>query len=209
MDLIAKPFFTFNYEWIFLICLIVLAYIAYSKYNFHNQFILILKSTYSLKYANQFLREESNTSNKLYLLPIFVVVFALCQISENTNIAYFFNIVFWTGLFLIVKYLTLIVFGFLFQKRYLFEEIIFQSFLFEKVAGVVLLPLLFILFFSSLPVNKVLNFIELFLLLILSYKWLRMIYISFFNSSLSKAHIIIYLCAFEILPLILLTKYLC
>ena len=209
MDLIALPYLSTNYEWIFLVLLFVLAYIAYYKYNFYGQFVLILKSTYSQKYTNQYLREETSSSNKLYLLPVFVVVFALFQSSNDLSISRFFNVIFWTGLFIICKYLIISVLAFLFRKSYLFEEIIFQSFLYEKVIGVLLFPVLIVLFYSSIPNHYVLTFIELFILLGLLYKWLRMIYLSFFNTSLSKAHIIIYLCSFEILPLILLTKYLC
>ena len=117
--------------------------------------------------------------------------------------------IFWIGLFFILKYFFLFFLGFIFEKNYLFEEVIFQSFLYEKVIGVVLFPLTLILFYGPFQAQIIYEIIIVFLVIVLVYKWLRMLYLSFFNSSLPKAHIIIYLCTFEILPLIIITKRLC
>ena len=208
MDLIAHLNPTSSTQWVFLSFLVIIAYIAILKFNFSNQLILILKSSYSQKFSNQYLREETNSKHKLYLLPVFIISFALFLSFKNPSISYFAKLIFWVGLFLIAKYLCLLCLGYIFEKNYLFEEVIFQSFLYEKVLGVVLFPLTLVLFYGSLQTDFVFRFITIFLLLTLFYKWLRMLYLSFFNSSLPKAHIIIYLCTFEILPIIIIVKYL-
>ena len=208
MDLIAHLNPSTSTQWVFLSFLFILAYIAILKFYFSNQFTLILKSSYSQKFSNQYLREETNSKHKLYLLPVFILSFALFLSFQNPSLNYFANLIFWLSLFLITKYLCLICLGHIFEKNYLFEEVIFQSFLYEKVVGVVLFPLTLVLFYGSLQSDFVFYFITIFLLLTLFYKWLRMLYLSFFNSSLPKAHIIIYLCTFEILPIIIIIKHL-
>jgi len=208
MDLIAHLNPSTSTQWVFSSFLFILAYIAILKFYFSNQFTLILKSSYSQKFSNQYLREETNSKHKLYLLPVFILSFALFLSFQNPSLNYFAKLIFWFSLFLITKYLCLICLGHIFEKKYLFEEVIFQSFLYEKVAGVVLLPLILVLFYGSLQTDFVFYFITIFLLLTLLYKWLRMLYLSFFSSSLPKAHIIIYLCTFEILPIIIIIKHL-
>ena len=208
MDLIAHLNPISTPKWVFLSFLIILAYITVLKFNFSNQFILILKSSFSQKFSNQYLREETNSKHKLYLLPVFILSFALFLSFQNPYLSYFLKLIFWVGLFFITKYLSLICLGYIFEKNYLFEEIIFQSFLYEKVVGVALFPLTLVLFYGSLQTDFVFKFITIFLLLTLFYKWLRMLYLSFFSSSLPKAHIIIYLCTFEILPIIIIIKHL-
>ena len=208
MDLIAHLNPGSSTHWVFLSFLFILFYIAILKYNFWNQFTLILKSSYSQKFSNQYLREETNSKYKLYLLPVFILSLALFLSFQNQTISYFSVLIFWIGLFLISKYLCILCLGYIFEKNYLFEEIIFQSFLYEKVVGLLLFPLTLVLFYGSLQTDFVFKFIIIFLLLALFYKWLRILYLSFFNSSLTKAHIIIYLCTFEILPIIILIKHL-
>ncbi len=208
MDLIAHLNPISSTQWVFLSFLVILSYIAIIKFNFSNQFILILKSSYSQKFYNQYLREETNSKQKLYLLPVFILSFSLFLSFQNPSLSYFVKLIFWISLFLIAKYLCLIFLGYIFEKNYLFEEVIFQSFLYEKVAGVVLFPLTLVLFYGSIQTDLIFRSITIFLLLTLFYKWLRMLYLSFFNGSLHKAHIIIYLCTLEILPFIIIVKYL-
>jgi hypothetical protein len=209
MDLIANLNPSSSAQWVFIAFVLVLTYIAFLKFRYSNQFLLILKSSFSQKHANQFLREESNSSHKLHLLPVFILTFALLLCQQEPTISQYALHIFWIGLFFILKYFFLFFLGFIFEKNYLFEEVIFQSFLYEKVIGVVLFPLTLILFYGPFQAQIIYEIIIVFLVIVLVYKWLRMLYLSFFNSSLPKAHIIIYLCTFEILPLIIITKHLC
>ena len=207
MDLIADLNPKSSTQWVFLCMLFILVYITVLKFNFSNQFRLILKSSYSHKHSIQFLRQETNSKYKLHLLPVFILSFSLFLSFQEPSLSYFTSLIVWVGLFYIVKHLCLILLGYIFEKNYLFEEIIFQSFLYEKVVGVVLFPLTLILFYGSLQRDFVYGFITIFLFSAIIYKCSRMLYLSFFNSSLSKAHIIIYLCTFEILPIILIIKH--
>ena len=206
MDLIAHLNPTKPNQWVFIFFLLKLLYISVIKFNFWNYFLLILKSSYSQKFQNQFFREEINSKQKVFLLPIFVLSFALFLSYQNSSIKLFLFDVFWISLYLVIKYLCIVCVGFIFEKEYLFEEVIFHSFMYEKLVGLLLFPLNVILFYSNLKSDFLLYFITFFLIFVAFYKCLRMLYLSFFNSSFLKAHIIIYLCSVEILPLIILTK---
>lgn len=208
MDLIADLYNSPNQEWVFILFVVFLSYIAFLKYNSFSSFILILKSPFSQKYANQFLREESRSANKLYILPLFASFVSMYVINHSFTLSGFFYYFLWIITFLFLKYLLLLWLAYVFQKKYQFEEIIFQSFLYERVVGIVIFPLLLLLFYSSIPHTLLLNAIYIILVFFMIYKIVRMGYLSFFSTSFSKAHIIIYLCTLEILPLIILSKHL-
>ena len=206
MDLIADLSPSTYPNWVFLLFLFILAYLAFLKFNFPNLFALAIKSFYNQKYSNQFLREETNFKNKFYHLPVFILSLGLFFCYNKLSFIFYLKIIFLITLYFLVKYILLISVGYIFEKNYLFEEIIFHSFIYEKVAGIFLFPLILIFYYGSFDNLVVYYLINIFLILILNYKWIRLLYLSFFNSSLHKAHIIIYLCTFEILPLVILIK---
>ena len=208
MDLIADINNSPKQEWVFILFLLFLSYLAFLKYNYFSSFLLILKAPFSQKYSNQYLREESRTANRLYLLPLFAAFLSMYQLHHSFSLGDFMYYFILIMSFLFFKYVFLVGLAYVFQKKYQFEEIIFQSFIYERVAGIVIFPLLLLLFYSSIPQTFLLNIIYLFLLFFMLYKIVRMGYLSFFNTSFSKAHIIIYLCTLEILPLIILSKHL-
>ena len=207
MDLIANLSPTTYPHWVFLSFLFIFAYLAFLKFNFSNQFILTVKSFYSQKHSNQFLRDETNSKNKFYLIPIFILSFGLFFCQNNLSLIFYLKVIFFISIYFLVKYILLICIGYIFEKNYLFEEIIFHSFIYEKVAGILLFPITLVLYYSPIDKFIVSYLINFFLFLIISYKLFRVLYLSFFNSSLRKAHIIIYLCAFEILPLVIIIKH--
>ena len=206
MDLIANLSPTTYPHWVFLSFLFIFAYLAFLKFNFSSQFTLTVKSFYNQKHSNQFLREETNSKNKFYLIPIFILSFGLFFCYNKLSFIFYLKVIFFISIYFLVKYILLICIGYIFEKNYLFEEIIFHSFIYEKVAGILLFPITLVLYYSPIDKFIVSYLINFFLFLIISYKLFRVFYLSFFNSSLRKAHIIIYLCTFEILPLVIIIK---
>ena len=208
MDLIADPYYPPNNDWVFLTILFTILYIAYINFNFSSQLSLIFKAPFSQKFANQFLRTESSSQRKVYLLPIFVLSISFIYTYSSQKFSDFLVSVCCVSLFFLFKYLLLRWLGIVFQKNYFFEELIFHSFLYEKTLGLLFLPLLLLLFYSPFSATSMIYFIHAFLLITIIFKLFRMVFLSFFNTSFSKAHIIIYLCTFEILPLVALVKFL-
>ena len=196
-------------DWIFLVCLIILCYITLIREQFGKSLSLIYLSVISRKYSNQFFRETSNQLSSFLLLPIFVFVFSLLmshpnvQQSNNWDLSVFFSFVFIVTLYLLVKFFILKFIGVLFETQYLFEEINYHSFLFEKVAGIFLFPIVLLSIYSTFASNHLLQLAIILCFLIFVFKCIRIVYLSFFKTSFSKTHIIVYLCTLEILPLLL------
>ena len=114
---------------------------------------------------------------------------------------------FWISLFLASKYLLIRWIGHLFQQVYFFEEIIFLTFLFEKVAGLTLFPFLVLSVYAPFDSKICLQLGFSLFIFFLLLKWVRMLYLGFFKRSFSKTHLFIYLCILEILPLVVIVKY--
>lgn len=207
MQLVAELNHKISHDWVFIFLLINLAYLAYLKFKDVEKFLLVFKAPFSKKYTNQFIRQESRLSEKLFLLPLFSALLSMVVVSTSDyNLSEFFYYFLVVLAILFVKYLFIQYLAVLFKKKYLFEEIIFHSFLYERFIGLVLLPLFLSFTFSDFSKEFILNIVTVFLFLMLVYKLSRMTYYSFFNTSFSKAHIIIYLCTLEILPVIILSK---
>ena len=212
-DLIASSHIVINNEWIFITCVLLFSAIAFLRVHFGRGLRLISQAVFTQRHANQFLRETNNLNISPYLLPIFVVVFSFMmshpvwQESALWSLNLLFKSILVITIFLAAKYLIIKWVGHLFQQVYLFEEVVFHSFLFEKVSGLFLFPILILSIYSPFNSQVILQigFAALFLLLL--FKWGRFVYLAFFKRSFSKTHLFVYLCTFEILPLVVLIKH--
>ena len=211
-DLASIPNATLHNEWVFVTCVLILAAIAFLRVHFGRGLWLIGQAAFTLRHANQFLRETNNSNISPYLLPLFVLVLSMffthpSWSQASWSVFMIIKFAFWISLFLVVKYLLIRWIGHLFQQVYLFEEVIFLTFLFEKVVGLLLFPFLVLSVYSPIDSTTCLylGFLLLFFFLIL--KWVRMLYLGFFKRSFSKTHLFIYLCILEILPLVVIVKY--
>jgi len=211
-DLVATPHTTLHNEGIFITCVLLLAAITFLRVHFRRGLWLISQAAFTQRHANQFLRETNNLNVSTYLLPFFVIVLTLYVTHPSLNQTSWSFILllehtFWISLFLALKYLLIRWIGHLFQQLYLFEEVIFISFLFEKVAGLLLFPFLVLSFYA--PIDSVI-FLKIGLVLLLFFlllKLARMFYLGFFKRSFSKTHLFIYICILEILPLVVIIKH--
>lgn len=196
-------------DWVFVVCLLVLCYITFVRVQFGKNLSLIYLSTISRKYSNQFFRESNNQTSTYIILPIFIFVFSLLMShpslnqTSNWDGSVFLSFAFLASIYLAIKYFILQFVAILFETKYLFEEINFHSFLFEKVGGIFLFPLVLLSIYSPFSSKAMFQIALIFFFLIFVFKCIRIVYLSFFKTSFSKTHIIVYLCALEILPLLL------
>ncbi|MFL5788718.1 MAG: DUF4271 domain-containing protein [Flavisolibacter sp.] len=108
-----------------------------------------------------------------------------------------------------VKYITLKFFGWVFQMTDAIDTYIYIVFSTNKIIGIFLLPFLVILSFSDGMMNRAALTLSIVMVLgLLAYRYFlsfisvqRMIKIGFF-------HFVLYFCAFEIAPLLLINKLL-
>ena len=77
MDLMADIRPIFNEDWVFMVMILALAYLAILKRLRSGEFSLLLRAGFSQKASDLLLREKSGLNQLFYTLPIFVVAFAL------------------------------------------------------------------------------------------------------------------------------------
>jgi Domain of unknown function (DUF4271) len=109
----------------------------------------------------------------------------------------------------LVKYFSLMAGGWVFSSRELVENYAFLVFFVNKIAGLFLLPVVLILWLGSKsfhPVVVVASFIVISFLYM--YRYFLILPMVRNKSGVSSFHFFLYLCTFEILPVLLLVKFL-
>ena len=201
-----------NDEWVFVFLLFIFMTIALLRVLFRKQMSLMLRGIFNQHYFSQLFKLTINTNISKYLLIVSCLVVSF--ISSHPSWGYYdwsiyriFKIFSILLVFFCLKYLFIQWIGHVFQKSYHFEEVIFISFIYEKVSGIIVFPFLILSVYSPFSPIIILNLSIILYCLLFSIKYLRMIYLGFFKSSFSKTHLFIYLCTLEILPLIVVIKY--
>ena len=111
------------------------------------------------------------------------------------------------GLVYLIKFLLLRICGWLFGNRELVDGYLFNLFLINKMTGIILLPFLVILAFCSpLLADWGFNISISLIALLIAYRYIRSYGLAKNYISLSKLHFFLYLCAFEIAPVLIIAK---
>jgi hypothetical protein len=206
--------------------ILVLAFIlfvivkVFSPRKLNQMFIAFIKPA-AMK---QLLREEYAFSNRssVLLLIIFLIIFplfafqasghfmntfSLFGLSHSQTVeAYLLILAFVLGTYLIkiagIRFLSSSV-----GLRSEGSEYIYTILLFNKVAGLVVFPLVLLIAFArQLNSTYALWFGLVFLAILLAYRVLRLIQIGFSATGASIFYLFLYLCTLEILPFIVLIK---
>jgi Domain of unknown function (DUF4271) len=106
-----------------------------------------------------------------------------------------------------IKYFTLRLSGWLFNIREATDMYIFIVFLINKLAGIFLIPFLLLIAFAKPNIQSSVVTVSLFAVVgIFLYRFV-MAYIPVYNEvKISRFHFLVYLCAFEVAPLLLIYK---
>lgn len=108
-----------------------------------------------------------------------------------------------------VKYVMLRFCGWLFGSSELADAYIFILYLINKVLGILLVPFLVILAFCSPELAKAFMYISIFfIVLLVAYRYIRSYSVVKQYLSFSRLHFFLYLCAFEVAPVLIITKVL-
>lgn len=107
----------------------------------------------------------------------------------------------------IAKYIFLLFSGWMFNEKMAANTYIFVVFLVNKVLGIALIPFLLVIAFSSDDIVQVAVIISLFVVgILLFYRYLVSLGTFHREFKVSALHFFLYLCAVEILPLLLIYK---
>ncbi|MFY0252796.1 DUF4271 domain-containing protein [Chitinophaga sp. 30R24] len=107
------------------------------------------------------------------------------------------------------KYTMLRFCGWLFGNSELADAYVFILYLINKVLGVLLVPFVVIIAFCKPEIARTFLYISLFFIaLLVIYRYIRSYSLVKQYLSFSKLHFFLYLCAFEVAPVLILTKVL-
>ena len=170
-------------------------------------------SVFAQRYANQYLKEENAFTERVTFL---VTIIMLINISlflsktmygENLTPFDFWNMVIITTVFFLTKTIIIRLLGYIFLIKSLAKLGIYFSFLFDRVMGVILFPIIVFMFFSPInasPILVIFSVIVIALFLLIKIFWIWEIGIGGFG--LPRYYLFLYLCTLEILPLLIFTK---
>lgn len=113
------------------------------------------------------------------------------------------------GAIYVVKYIVLRFCGWLFGNEELIDAYVFILYLINKVLGIMLAPFLVILAFCDPGIATASLYISIFfIVLLVVYRYVRSYSLVRQYLSFSKLHFFLYLCAFEVVPVLIITKVL-
>ncbi len=188
--------------------LIALLKAFYWKFTKH-----LFLSVYAQRYANQYLKEDNVFTERVTFLVTIIMLLnislfiAKALFGANLIFLNFFKIFVAIAMFFMIKVIIIRLLGHVLLLKGLTKLGVYFSLLFDRVMGIILFPLVVVLFFSPIASNSfLLLFSAIIIGVFLAIKifWLWKIGIDGFG--LSRYYLFMYLCTLEILPLVVLTK---
>ena len=194
----------------------ILAFIrlAFPKY-FKNLFLLFFQTAIRQKQTRDQLLQDNLASlltNFLFILSTSLYITMLVMFWGLTTVPFWW-LALGTALILLViyliKYLFLLFSGWVFNTKEAAGSYIFVVFLVNKVLGVILIPFVLILCFAQSQLVLIANTLSFGLIFVLfSYRyWVSFVAIRN-KLNVNGLHFLLYLCAVELLPLVLIYKVL-
>jgi hypothetical protein len=194
----------------------VLAFIraTFSKY-FRNLFLLFFQTSLRQKQTRDQLLQDGLASlltNLLFIMSAGLYITLLIRYKNWTNLSFWWLALGSAGVLLLVylvKYLFLLFTGWVFNSKEAAGSYVFVVFLVNKVLGVLLVPFLIILSFAGPETVQVAVTVSIGMIaLLFAYRyWVSFVAIRN-KLKVNALHFLLYLCAVEILPLVLIYKVL-
>jgi hypothetical protein len=185
-----------------------------------RRFFLLLKACFTLAASRQLMREDYklNKASSVLFSIVFLLHFSYFLYKINQFYGYihyaFNDILFYFCIVLSVLalYFFKILMARLVARLVLayteMDEYIFNIFLSTNAIGLFLFPVIICLEYAYIPAHYLMNIGLFILLLFYTIRILKGIVIAYVSGRFSVFHLFLYLCALEILPLIVLIKLL-
>ena len=188
--------------------------LIFPKY-FKNLFLLFMQTSMRQKQTRENLLQNNLASiflNILFMVSagIYITLLVLYKhwVDLSFNHLLLYGVVFLFVVYL-VKYIFLAFSGWVFNVPEATSAYSFVVFLVNKVLGIILIPFVWIITFSPLPIKQVAITISAGIILVLFlYRYLISFGVIRTNLKVSVLHFFLYLCAVELLPLFLIYKLL-
>ena len=202
------------YILVFLVGLLAIIRLAFPKY-FKNLFLLILQTSVRQKQTREQLLQNNLASVLLNMLFfVSVGIYVALYIQHKALLALpFYQLILYSSVILIIiytgKYLFLLFSGWVFHASEATSAYTFIVFLVNKILGIVLLPFILVLNYSPTSMVLIALTVSAVVVVVLFvYRYLISFGILRLNVKVSALHFFLYLCAVEVLPLLLIYKLL-
>ena len=206
--------------WYFIYLFILLGIYAWISLYYGKVMIQTFQASTNFQLTNKMFRNNSLLQNQLdgglYVFYVLSMAFLLYYLELKTGLLpydlrggllFLFNLVLLAGLFF-GRLLLHNVSGFLFNKRKIVREYLYNMFVFNKLMGLAALPLIFLLVYTRGILQDMVFWTSIVTLSgILVLRLIRGFVFSY-KKDVLIFYMFLYLCALEIAPLVLLYRWL-
>jgi len=210
---------TSNNDLIFYVLIFIILLLALIKKSFPKYFKSIFSLSFQATFRQTQTREHMSQNffpafmlNVLFILSggMFITLFA--QFYKFTSIPFWQLFIYATtmlALVYLVKYFVIVFAGWVFNAPEAATDYRFIVFLINKLIGILFIPILFVIAYTGDDVKKIAITVALCVAgLLLALRYLISLVRIRKNLNLTAFHFFIYLCAVEIMPLLVLYKLL-
>lgn len=206
--------------WLFIYLFVLLGFFAWIRLYYGHILTQTIQASTNFQVATRIFKDNSllqkQLDNVLYGLYFLSVAFLLYLIEDKLSwipyrlqggFLYLFNLALLVGIFF-VRMVLINLTGFLFNRLRLFREYLYNTFIFNKLIGVITLPLLLFIVYTTGTLQQLFFWVVwAAVILVLVLRTIRGIVFSF-KKGVSIFYMFLYLCALELIPLALLYKWL-
>jgi len=206
--------------WFFLYLIALLGFYAWIRVYYGDVFTQTVNATRNFQVASRMYLDNSTLKNQLdrvlYVLYFLVIAFLLYFVEIRMELfpyglggmlLYLFNLALLVGIFM-GRIVLLNLAGFLFNQTKVFREYLYNTFIFNKLMGLVVLSLLLFAVYTRGVVQDVLFWLTLSVVGLIFLMRLGRGMIFSFKKDVLLFYMFLYLCALEIAPLVLLYRWL-
>lgn len=208
-----------NTDLVFYVLIFILFFLALVKNSFPKYFNNIFSLSFQATFRQTQTREQMSQNffpacmlNVLFILSVGLFITLFARFYTWTNIPFWQLFIYSTtilGIVYMVKYFVILFTGWVFNAPDAAAEYRFIVFLINKLMGILFIPLLFIIAYTNDDVKKIAITIALCIAgLLIALRYLVSLARIRKNLNLAAFHFFIYLCAVEIMPLLVIYKLL-
>jgi hypothetical protein len=206
-----------NIDWISIHFILLLGLLAWARINYRKRLFQIVKSFIAPRYLNQMAR-EGNIFRERIAIPLFVIYlvsFSMLLYLLLTNYSDYhlegysgfklFSIILLIVLILwFIKNILVHFIGVTFKNELVLQDFMLTNFVFNLVSGLLLLPVIAVSVYISSKGTLLAALV--FWLLIFGFKIARELFTGLSYAKFSLFNRFLYLCALEILPILIFIK---
>ena len=205
-------------DWFTVSIVVCMVFIAAAKLLFSNRFNDFIEIVVNSNYLKIYIKDQKfiNTFDGLLFINLVIsltifVILAINKLDTNLeiqNIELYYKLFIGIGSVLIIKVLLDRLIGSLFEIDELMNDYLFQKITYKNYLGFILLPINLLLIYAIIP-SKSIIFIAIFILFTVNFMGFLESLKSHLNLIKSNLfYFILYICALEIAPYIILYKVL-